>query len=108
MAQAPHIPTDEFRRQAETLAGLGLPHEQIAAVIGIDDKTLRKYYPDELRVGKANANAKVAQTLFDKATGGDTTAAIWWSKAQMGWSEKMGVEHSGDVVVSKIERVIIG
>jgi hypothetical protein len=27
--------------------------------------------------------------LFQKATGGDTTAMIWWSKTQMRWSERI-------------------
>jgi len=38
-----HKPTDEQRKLVETSAGLGLPHEQIGALIGIDDKTLRKH-----------------------------------------------------------------
>ncbi|MGL4647789.1 MAG: hypothetical protein ACRC1H_00165, partial [Caldilineaceae bacterium] len=29
------------------------------------------------------------------ATGGDTTAMIWWSKTQMKWSETQKVEHTG-------------
>jgi len=39
-----HIPSDEQRRLVESTSGLGLPHEQIAILVGIDDKTLRKYY----------------------------------------------------------------
>jgi hypothetical protein len=42
--------------------------------------------------GKAKANSKIGQTLFQKATGGDTTAMIWWSKTQMGWKETKEVE----------------
>lgn len=90
-----HIPTDATRAQAESAAGLGLPHDQIGALLGISDVTLRKYYKIELAVGKAKASAKIANTLFNKATKGDTTAAIWWTKAQMGWSEKIKQELSG-------------
>lgn len=90
-----HIPTDVTKAQVETAAGLGLPHEQIGALLGISDVTLRKYYKMELAVGKAKASAKVAQSLFNKAVKGDTTAGIWWTKAQMGWSEKLGIEHTG-------------
>lgn len=91
-----HAPTDKDRKQVEALAGLGLPHEQIGAIIGIDDKTLRKHYPKELEVGKAKASAKVSKSLFDKALGGDTTACIWWTKTQMGWKEKVALEHTGE------------
>lgn len=90
-----HIPTDAMKAQVETASGLGLPHEQIAALIGISDKTLRKHYKEELAVGKAKASAQIAKSLFNKAQGGDTTALIWWTKAQMRWSETVKQELSG-------------
>ena len=76
-----------MRKQVEQAAGLGLPHDQICSLIGICDETLRKYYGPELGIGKAKASAQIAKTLFNKAQGGDTTALIWWTKAQMGWGE---------------------
>jgi hypothetical protein len=33
--------------------------------------------------------------LFGKATGGDTTALIWWTKTQMRWAETVKQEISG-------------
>ena len=33
------------------------------------------------------ANAKVAQSLFNQAINGNTSAAIWWTKSRMGWKE---------------------
>ena len=90
-----HIPTEATRAQVESASGLGLPHEQIASLIGISDVTLRKYYKIELAVGKAKASAQIAKTLFNKAIKGDTTAGIWWTKAQMGWSEKTQHELTG-------------
>jgi hypothetical protein len=96
MAQKPHKPTDDLKRQIEQASGLGLPHDQIAALVGISDETLRKYYGPELAVGKAKASAQVAKTLFNKAVqGGDTTAMIWWTKAQMRWAETQRHENSG-------------
>lgn len=90
-----HEPTEATRRLVESSSGLGLPHEQIAVLVGIDDKTLRKHYRNELDAGKAKANAKIAQTLFSKATAGDTASLIWWTKAQMRWSETMKQEVTG-------------
>ena len=96
MAQKPHKPTPEMRKQVEQASGLGLPHDQICALIGISDETLRKYYKSELGIGKAKASAAVAKTLFNKATvGQDTTAMIWWTKAQMRWSETVKQELTG-------------
>ena len=96
MAQKPHKPTDDLRRQVEQASGLGLPHDQICALISISDETLRKYYGPELGMGKAKASAQIAKMLFNKAVqGGDTTAMIWWTKAQMRWAETQRHEQSG-------------
>lgn len=92
------VPTPEERRQVEAMAGYGVPHDQIAVLIGedgIDSDTLKKHFKNELLQGKAKANAKVGQTLFQKATSGDTTAAIWWSKTQMGWKDTQTHEIGG-------------
>ena len=91
-----HIVTDEHKKLVESTSGLGLPHEQIAILVGIDDKTLRKYYRTELDLGKAKANGQIAKTLFSKAIAGDTTSLIWWTKAQMRWSETVKQELTGE------------
>ena len=92
----PHRPTEDFRKQVQEASGLGLPQDQICALVGISDVTLRKHYESELGMGKAQASAAVAKTLFNKATvGQDTTAMIWWTKAQMRWSETVRQELTG-------------
>jgi predicted transcriptional regulator len=93
--QEAHQPTEETKKLVESTSGLGLPHEQIAILVGIDDKTLRKYYRAELDMGKAKANGQIAKTLFSKATSGDTTALIWWTKTQMRWAETVKQEITG-------------
>lgn len=90
-----HLPTDESKRMVESTSGLGLPHEQIGILVGIDDKTLRKHYRHELDLGKAKANGQIAKTLFNRATGGDTASLIWWTKTQMKWSETVKQEFTG-------------
>lgn len=90
-------PTDAERKQVEAMSGYGLPIEQIAVLVrgGIDTDTLRKHFSKELIEGKAKANGQVGKTLFQKAMGGDTTAAIWWSKTQMRWKEVQAHEITG-------------
>jgi hypothetical protein len=106
-------PTNDERSRVEAMSGYGVPIEQIAVLIrdGIDTDTLRKYFQTELQAGKAKANAKIGQTLFQKAVGGDTTAAIWWSKTQMRWAETQKHELTGadgaPLEFAKIERVIV-
>ena len=92
----PHQPTEKTRQQAQSASGLGLPQDRIAALIGIAADTLRKHYEVELATGKAQASAAVAKSLFNKATvGQDTTAMIWWTKAQMRWAETQRHEQTG-------------
>jgi hypothetical protein len=90
-------PTDAERKQVEAMSGYGLPIEQIAVLVrgSIDTDTLRKHFAQELIAGKAKANGQVGKTLFQKAMGGDTTAAIWWSKTQMHWKEVRAHEITG-------------
>jgi len=90
-------PSETERKQVEALSGYGLPLDQIAVLVrkGISVDTLTTHFKDELISGKAKANSQVGRTLFQKATGGDTTAMIWWTKTQMKWSETQKVEHTG-------------
>ena len=90
-------PSETERKQVEALSGYGLPLEQIAVLVrkGISVETLTKNFAEELVSGKAKANSQVGRTLFQKATSGDTTAMIWWTKTQMKWSETQKVEHTG-------------
>jgi hypothetical protein len=90
-------PSDSDRKQVEAMSGYGVPIEQIAAVTmgGIGLEALYNHFREELVAGKAKINAKVGQTLAQKALSGDTAAMIWWSKSRMGFREKVELEHTG-------------
>jgi hypothetical protein len=90
---------------------------------------------ESIRAGKVKADAEVADSLFRRATGeeiqlekvvkrddgsfeairyksyvpGDPTAAYKWllNRRRQNWSDKSQVELSGNVTVSKVERVIV-
>ena len=91
--------TDEQRRIVDAMTGYGIPQQDIARVIGIHEESLRKHFRDELDTGAAKANARVAQFLFEQATGqrgeGSVTAAIFWLKTRARWKETAATEHSG-------------
>lgn len=90
MSRVPHKVTAETRAEVRVLSGyVGLPQDDIAAYLGIDPKTLRKWYAEELQQATVQANAAVAKALFTKATkGNDTAAMIFWLKARANWREK--------------------
>lgn len=98
MSRVPHKPTEGTRAQVDALAGLvGLPQKEIADYLGIDPKTLRKWYKRELETATVKANAAVAKALFTKATkGNDTAAMIFWLKARAKWREKTAEEVSDE------------
>lgn len=92
----PHQPTDAFRKQVESMAGYGIPADEIAMSLEISKPTLLKHYRRELDMGHIKANSAVAQSLFKKATGDGAqavTAAIFWAKTRMGWKETITNEH---------------
>lgn len=88
MPNPPHEPTEKTRKTVEAMSSYGIPQEDIAKVIGIDDKTLRKHYRFELDTATAKANSQVAQRLYQKCLDGDTTSMIFWMKTRAKWAEK--------------------
>jgi len=104
----PVKPTDAERKQVEALSGYGVPFDQIGALFrdGIEVTTLRKYFGNELLKGKAKANSKIGQGLYQKAIGGDTTAMIWWSKCQMGWKETKVTENTGNSTAEALAEIM--
>jgi len=80
------------------MAAYGIPEPDIARVTGVDPKTLRKHYRDELDLGEAKANAQVAGFLFNAAKNGNVTAQIFWLKTRAKWRETpVELRHSGSI-----------
>ena len=98
-----HVPTDAQRHLVALHATVGTTQATIADILGIDDKTLRKHYREELDQSMAKANAQIGGVLFNKAKAGDTAAAIFWMKTRAGWRETNVLEHSGGIAVTGVE-----
>lgn len=98
MGRRAHQPDPAQRRQVEAMAAYGIPEADISQVIGIDPKTLRKCYRQELDLGTAKANAQVAGFLFANARSGNVSAQIFWLKTRGRWKEAPSeLKHSGAV-----------
>ena len=98
-------PTDEQREQVITMSSNGLPHIQIAPLIGCSSpKTLRKHFRDELDIGKIQANAKVAGALYQSALDGNVKAQTFWLKTVGGWKDTGNVEIVSEGVLGTIKR----
>jgi hypothetical protein len=116
MGRRAHKPDPFHRHQVEAMAGYGVPETDIARVLTIDPKTLRRHYREELDNGQIKAAAKVAEFLFRKATTEGpqcVTAAIFWMKTRGGWRETpqahqidLAVRDLGSVSDQELMRVI--
>lgn len=100
---APFEPTVEQRKLVEKLSGIGVPHDEICLVVDwgrpdglpINAITLRRRFRHELDRGKAVANTRIKQSLFEAATGGHFGSQVFWLKTQCGWKETQVVEAVG-------------
>jgi hypothetical protein len=100
MGRRAHRPDPTSRRQVEAMAGYGVPEADIACVLDLDPKTLRKHYRSELDKGHIKATTKVAENLYRKATGEGreaVTAAIFWLKTRAGWKETLVQETKAEI-----------
>lgn len=105
MSRRPHEPTEKSNAEVAALISYGVPVKQVAAYIGIDDKTLSKYYREIMDEAMAKAHGQVGRYLFQGASGallekGAThadclRAAMFYAKTQMGFKETDRLEQTG-------------
>ena len=88
MARKAFAANEAMREKVWYLAGLGVPQDDIAKIIGCAPKTLRKSFRDELDRGVAEANATIAGYLFALAKAGNIAAIIFWLKTRANWRER--------------------
>ena len=118
MSKPLHQPTEKTRAEIVALRSYGVPIKEVAAYIGIDDKTLYKYYHEELENSALKANANVGKFLYQAASGQALTtgasysdcvrAAMFWAKTRMGWKETNVQEvKMADEPIAKVTKEVI-
>src|SRR5438132_1587461 len=88
MARKAFAVNDAMRERVRYLAGVGVPQDDIAKIIGCAPKTLRKRFRADLDRGVAEANATMCGFLFAAAKGGSIPAIIFWLKTRAHWRER--------------------
>ena len=87
------VPTDEDKRVIRTFASFGIPYTAIAAEVNVSEITLVKHCGEMMEQARAQANARVAHTLYQLAvTDKNLGAVIFWLKTRAGWRETTHVE----------------
>jgi hypothetical protein len=100
MARPTKTLTPSQLAEVETLAAV-LTTAQMADYFGIGRTTFFSILDRDPEVserykrGKARAIGAIAQSLIQKARGGDTASMIFYLKTQAGWRETTAIEHSG-------------
>jgi hypothetical protein len=109
MARKPFIVTDAMREKVRYLAGVGVPQDAIAKIVGCAPKTLRKRCRDELDRGVAEANAQICGYLFAAAKAGNIAAIIFSVKTRLNWCERKAADDpiSGGATGSHANAVLI-
>ncbi len=82
-----HVPTDDERKQVSALVAYGIPQDAIARMMGIRRAALARHYKKEIANAGHQANARVAESLYQQAIKGNLTAMIFWLKTRAGWRE---------------------
>lgn len=108
-------PSDADRNLVNAMAAIGIDQNDMARLLKIAPKTLRKHFRDELDLGMIRANAAVGGALFKAATTvgpGQNAAMIFWAKARMGWREQpqqheVTGPNGKPIEVRQITRIII-
>lgn len=92
MARPTKEPTDEQRKQVQTLSGYGLNHEQIARMLEMTRPTLTKHFKKELERGKDLAYSQALNSLFYNIKKGKEASIFFYLKTQHGWREKEQID----------------
>ena len=97
--------------EVETLAAV-LNAQQMADYFGIGRTTffaLMEREPEigeRYKKGKARAVGAIAQSLIQKARGGDTACMIFYLKTQAGWRETTAIQHQAPDAVGEFLKSI--
>ena len=102
----------EFAERVYGACLLGATNEDLAEIIGVACSTIGKWiaeipeFSDAVKGGREGADEKVAQSLYNTALEGNTTAQIFWLKNRRSkqWRDKQEIDHqSSDGSMSPTE-----
>ena len=108
-------------KQIQTMAGLGMTSEQMAAVLGVSKSTFDRRQADQTEVseavlkGRALTSMTVRQTAYQMAVSGESPAlTIFWLKCREQWKEPREEQNDNDAPIAlsydptrKIEKRVV-
>jgi len=96
---------EEYNEQVVKLCLLGSTDEEIADFFNVCVATINNWkishpqFLESIKEGKQKADSDVAQSLYNKAIGGDTIAAQFWLKNRKPdkWRDKQEIKQEVDL-----------
>lgn len=85
--------------QIEKLAMLHCTNVEIAALFGVDEKTIRGRFSDIIAKGKAAGKMSLRRMQWKAAEGGNVTMQIFLGKNMLNQTNNETVTHDGSVEV---------
>ena len=77
----------------KNLASIGCPDYEIASVLGVSARTLKRNYADLIDQSKEKGKASLRKKMWDKAIKKDNTnMQIWLSKNYLGFKDRTQTE----------------
>ena len=91
-------------KKVEALASRGLTSHEVARCLGISPSTYfnrqkeSKDFTQAIKDGKAKGIQTISNALFDSAKSGNTTAQIFFLKAQAGWKDRVDITSDDEAL----------
>jgi hypothetical protein len=97
----------------KNLASIGCPDYEIASVLNISAKTLKRNYADIIEQFKEKGKASLRKKMWDKAVKKDNThMQIWLSKNYLGMKDRTQTESIVEplplIIDAKAEEIVDG
>lgn len=92
-------PSDAQRNSIQRMAGVGLPVDQIAKIIGVSVTVLTDRCTDDMDLGYAQVNALYLNKFYEKiVVEGNTSLLMFYLSRKLGWVEPVsGATIAGDL-----------
>ena len=103
--QPPYVPTQEQHALVSKWAKQGVGLEKIACLLGICVKTVRKYFMDDVQVGRAHGVEQMTGKVFQTGIEGNVKCMLRYLEVmeQASWGQKQSIEITSDGSMSREE-----
>ena len=101
-------PKEEDYQTVELLTTFGHTQEEICTYLGINNRTLNKYFKKQIEIGRTKTNLSVGKRLYEKAAiDGDVPSMIFWLKTRAGWREKDRENEENQEPVKRVQITVV-